>query len=133
MARQFQAGADVQGSVRSRIGIAFDRFLIYGTGGVAFTGFNTTITDTTGFFTGVQGTNTTFSNTRAGWTAGGGIEYAITDNWWVRAEYRYSNFGHTTDFPFPGELPFGIVLLRVPTRGRRQVAWNRCPLLDIPH
>jgi opacity protein-like surface antigen len=51
MARQFQAGADVQGSVRSRIGIAFDRFLIYGTGGVAFTGFNTTITDTTGFFT----------------------------------------------------------------------------------
>jgi outer membrane immunogenic protein len=106
--------ADVQGSVRGRIGIAFDRLLIYGTGGVAFTGFNTTITDTTGFFTGVQGTNTTFSNTRAGWTAGGGIEYAITDNWWVRAEYRYSNFGHTTDFPFPGELPFddSFVFLR---------------------
>jgi hypothetical protein len=24
----------------------------------------------------------------------------------VRAEYRYSNFGHTTDFPFAGQLPF---------------------------
>jgi outer membrane immunogenic protein len=24
----------------------------------------------------------------------------------VRAEYRYANFGHTTDFPFTGELPF---------------------------
>ena len=98
--------ADVQGSVRGRIGIAFDRVMVYGTGGVAFTGFNTTIVDTTGFFTGAPGTNTTFSDTRAGWTAGAGIEYAITDNWWVRAEYRYSNFGHTTDFPFPGVLPF---------------------------
>ena len=105
---------DVQGSLRGRIGIAFDRALIYGTGGIAFTGFNTTIVDTTGFFTLVPGTNATFSNTRAGWTAGGGIEYAVTDNWWVRAEYRYSNFGHTTDFPFAGALPFGdsFVFLR---------------------
>ena len=45
-------------------------------------------------------------NDADGWTAGGDIEYAVTDNWWVRAEYRYSNFGHTTDFPFIGELPF---------------------------
>jgi outer membrane immunogenic protein len=97
---------NVQGSVRGRIGIAFDRALIYGTGGIAFASFNTTIVDTTGFFTGAPGTNATFSNTRAGWTAGGGIEYAVTDNWWVRAEYRYSNFGNTTDFPFAGALPF---------------------------
>lgn len=100
------AQGNVQGSIRGRLGIAWDRALIYATGGVAFAGYNTTIVDTTGFFTGVPGPNTTFSNTRAGWTVGGGIEYAITDNWWVRAEYRYSNFGHTTDFPFPGELPF---------------------------
>ncbi|MGH8323784.1 MAG: outer membrane protein, partial [Steroidobacteraceae bacterium] len=39
--------ADVQGSLRGRLGIAFDRALIYGTGGVAFTGFNTTLIDTT--------------------------------------------------------------------------------------
>ena len=51
--------ANVQGSLRGRIGIAFDRALIYGTGGVAVTGFNTTIVDTTGFFTGVPGTNAT--------------------------------------------------------------------------
>jgi outer membrane immunogenic protein len=98
--------ADVQGSVRGRIGIAFDRALIYGTGGVAFTGFTTRLVDTTGFFTGSPGTTASFVNTRAGWTAGGGIEYAVTDNWWVRAEYRYSDFGHTTDFPFAGALPF---------------------------
>jgi len=97
---------NVQGSVRGRIGVAFDRALIYGTGGVAFAGFTTNIVDTTGFFTGGPGTTAAFPNTRAGWTAGGGIEYAVTDNWWVRAEYRYSNFGHTTDFPFAGALPF---------------------------
>jgi len=98
--------SDVQGAIRGRIGVAIDRLLLYGTGGVAFTGFNTTLIDTTGFFTGVPGTNASFTNTRAGWTAGGGIEYAITDNWWVRAEYRYSNFGNTTDFPYVGLLPF---------------------------
>jgi len=98
--------ASVQGSLRGRIGVAFDRLLVYGTGGIAVTNPNTTIVDTTGFFIGVPGTNATFTNTRAGWTAGGGIEYAVTDNWWVRAEYRYSNFGRTTDFPFTGLLPF---------------------------
>jgi outer membrane immunogenic protein len=45
--------AEVQGSIRGRIGLAFDRALIYGTGGVAFTGFKTVLVDTTGFFTGL--------------------------------------------------------------------------------
>ena len=94
------ANASVQGSVRGRLGIAFGRVLLYGTGGVAITNYNTTYVDSTGFFTTFPGTNDTISITRAGFTAGGGIEYAITDNWSVRAEYRYSNFGHVTDFPF---------------------------------
>jgi opacity protein-like surface antigen len=33
--------ADVQGSIRGKLGIAWDRVMIYGTGGVAFGGFNT--------------------------------------------------------------------------------------------
>ena len=94
------SNAAVQGSVRGRLGMAFDRVLLYGTGGVAVTSFNTSYTDTTGFFTGVPGTNATVSVTRAGYTFGGGIEYAVTDNWSVQAEYRYSNFGHTNDSPF---------------------------------
>jgi len=72
------SNAGVQGSVRGRLGIAFDRALLYGTGGVAITSFNTSYFDTTGFFTGVPGTNATISNTRAGFTFGGGIEYAVT-------------------------------------------------------
>jgi len=100
------SNAGVQGSVRGRLGIAFDRALLYGTGGVAITSFNTSYFDTTGFFTGVPGTNATISNTRAGFTFGGGIEYAVTDNWSVRAEYRYSNFGHTSDYPFANPNAF---------------------------
>ena len=42
------------------------------------------------------------SKTRVGWTVGGGLEYAVTNNWSVRAEYRYSDFGRYTDFPFSG-------------------------------
>jgi outer membrane immunogenic protein len=103
--------ADIQGSIRARAGIAWDRFLVYATGGAAFTGIRNTYNDTTGFVTGVPGTSETISRTRAGWTVGGGIEYAITNNWSVRAEYRYSDFGHYTDTPLVAFVtPFGDTL-----------------------
>jgi outer membrane immunogenic protein len=35
--------ADIQGSIRGRLGVAWDRALIYATGGVAFGGFNTNV------------------------------------------------------------------------------------------
>jgi len=86
--------SDIQGSIRGRVGFAWDRLLIYGTGGVAFGGFKTVLnfsgTATPG---GPFVTNGNFSSTRVGWTAGGGIQYAITNNWSVRAEYRYTDFG----------------------------------------
>ena len=37
--------------------------------------------------------STSRSNTRVGWTVGGGIEYAITNNWSIGAEYRFTDFG----------------------------------------
>ena len=45
------------GSVRGRLGVAFDRVLVYATGGVAYTEDN------------------------AGWTVGGGVEWALPVNW----------------------------------------------------
>ncbi|MGH6837860.1 MAG: outer membrane protein [Methylocella sp.] len=89
----------VQGSIRARIGIALDRVLLYGTGGAAFAGF----TNEYDF-----GLTETDSRTRAGWTVGGGIEYAVTNNWSIGAEYRYSDFGHIVDFPF-STLTLGTV------------------------
>lgn len=75
---------DYVGTVRARLGYAFDRVLPYVTGGLAY-GKNT-ITDF-GF---------SDSNTHVGWTVGGGVEYALTNNWTARAEYLYTDLGSKT-------------------------------------
>lgn len=76
----------VEASFRGRAGLAFDRFLIYATGGEAFAANNSTATNLT------TGATDSSSGTLAGWTAGGGVEYAIDNNWSVSAEYRYTDF-----------------------------------------
>jgi outer membrane immunogenic protein len=86
---------EIQGSIRARLGIAFDRVLLYGTGGAAFTGIKNNYSLGGPFFL-----DESISKSRAGWTVGGGIQYAVTDNWSIRAEYRYSDFGRYTDLPF---------------------------------
>jgi outer membrane immunogenic protein len=80
----------VTGSVRGRIGWAWDRFLVFGTGGVAFEDFRLR-ENFIGVGPGFLGE--TFHTTRAGFTVGGGVEYAVTNNWLLRAEYRYSDYG----------------------------------------
>jgi outer membrane immunogenic protein len=83
---------EVQGSIRARLGVAWDRVLIYGTGGAAFANF-------TNFYNTLPlGGIDQITSTRSGWTVGGGLEYAFTDNWSMRAEYRYSDFGRRDDF-----------------------------------
>ncbi len=90
----------IQGSVRARAGYALDRMLFYGTGGVAVGAFGSNFQ--------VYGNDLTLapfyaadqrSATRAGWTVGGGIEYAVNPHWSVRGEYRYTDFGHLGDSP----------------------------------
>jgi outer membrane immunogenic protein len=89
-----RSSLDIQGSIRGRLGIAWDRVLIYATGGVAFGGINTDFA-----FSGVDEAgvavfgSTSRSNSRTGWTVGGGIEYALTNNWSIGAEYRFTDFG----------------------------------------
>jgi len=69
-------------TVRARVGGTFDRFLVYGTGGIAFADLKTTI--------GGTGSNT---KNKVGWTVGAGIETAFTDNVIGRLEYQYVDFG----------------------------------------
>jgi outer membrane immunogenic protein len=76
-----EIGTDWQGSARARLGYAFDRTLVYGTGGLAMT---------RGF---VKAPGFKAEETLTGWTVGGGVEHAFTDNWIARAEYRYSDYG----------------------------------------
>jgi outer membrane immunogenic protein len=73
-------------TVTGRIGAAFDRLLVYGKGGVAFAHVNDGLNDV---FGGVASA----SQTRTGWTAGVGLEYAFAPNWSARIEYDYLGFG----------------------------------------
>ncbi|RJT32114.1 porin family protein [Mesorhizobium waimense] len=79
-------GTDMRwfGSVDAEAGFATDRWLIYGVGGVAFAGIETS-----------QDAATSFASTRtsAGWTVGAGVDYALTDKLIVGAQYRYYDFG----------------------------------------
>jgi outer membrane immunogenic protein len=72
------------GSIRGRPGYATDRALLYVTGGAAFVSDETSI-PFTGISIGGDGT-------RWGWTVGGGLDPAITNNWFTGIEYRYSQY-----------------------------------------
>ncbi|MBO0752769.1 MAG: porin family protein [Bradyrhizobiaceae bacterium] len=67
---------------RGRVGFAFDRWLPYATGGVAVGNIRPMVP-------GLAGMN----KTNAGWTGGGGLEYAMSSNWSVKAEYLYVDLG----------------------------------------
>jgi outer membrane immunogenic protein len=73
-------------TVTGRIGAAFDRLLVYGKGGVAFAHDHSSMTD-------LSGSTANASLTRTGWTAGAGLEYALTQNWTAELEYDYLGFG----------------------------------------
>ena len=82
--------SDWFGTVRARAGVAFDRALIYATGGFAF------------------------ADNATGWTVGGGLEYAFTNNLSAKIEGLYVNL-EDEDFQFAGttfstgETDFGVV------------------------
>jgi len=85
------------GSARARVGYAFDRFLVYGTGGLAWTYDQVTRTQVTGSPIGGFATPGTVDTTlmwRLGWAVGAGVEIPIAGNWTARAEYLWTGFGH---------------------------------------
>lgn len=86
---------DWEGSARARVGYAFDRFLPFITGGVAFTSVD------------AQSAAGKSSKTLTGWTAGAGVEYALTDNVSLRTEYRYADYGKT-NFGLAGVPKTGV-------------------------
>jgi outer membrane immunogenic protein len=70
-----------------RAGLAFDRTLFYVKGGVAFV--DTRVSTIDNLLAGGNTIAAYASESRATWALGGGIEYALTNNWTVKGEYLY--------------------------------------------
>ncbi len=84
-------------TIRGRLGFALDRLLVYGTAGIAFGSVK--VFDEVDFRpNGAPGLGqaATSSNTRTGYALGGGLEYAFTKNWTMKAEYLYVDLGKTS-------------------------------------
>ncbi len=94
-----------QGSARARLGYAAGNALFYVTGGLALAQIQTRY-----FLI----TTDSFSQTRAGWTLGGGVEYAFNANWTARIEYRYSQFGTIRDTLTNTTFPAGALAVSHP-------------------
>jgi outer membrane immunogenic protein len=85
-------------SVRGILGVAVSRTLFYVTGGWSWMGIEGCGTLAPAFTTCVAGTALTDKAVN-GWTFGGGIAHAFTDNLIARAEFLYADYG---DFSYTG-------------------------------
>jgi outer membrane immunogenic protein len=93
-------------SIRGRVGVLLiPQVLLYGTGGVAWQHFNTSAfcnnfqanaNLTVCGDIGAPSQTITNSATRTGWTLGGGVEAMVWQHWFVRAEYRFADFGRAS-------------------------------------
>jgi len=85
------------GTTRARLGYAIDRFMPYVTGGAAYGKVNAN----------VPGVGSD-SETKIGWTVGGGAEYAFTPNWSIKAEYLYVDLGKIDCANCGGGIPTSV-------------------------
>jgi len=90
----FASRLEYLGTVRGRVGYAFDRTLIYATGGLAYG----EVENSVNFFGPAGQLQFTGANreTKTGYTVGAGIEHAFTQNWSLKGEYLYYDLGRET-------------------------------------
>ena len=100
------------GTVRARAGVAFDRALIYVTGGLAYGDLGNNN------FAGLGSVNNYYygsnnSDSNWGWTLGGGVEYAFTNNLTAKIEGLYVNLDTKNSgglyYAGNGDTEFGVV------------------------
>ena len=92
-----------------RLGLAYGSTLFYGFGGVAWGQVNTTVV--------VGGNTFTDEETHVGWTAGVGIEHALSDRFSLRLEYAHVDLGSEDVFGREGctacEVDFDFDVIKV--------------------
>jgi outer membrane immunogenic protein len=83
-----------EGSIRARFGYAIDHTLFYITGGYTGANLKGTVTDNA-IAPNIYANESTFLN---GWTIGTGVEFAVTRNISVKAEYLFDDYGNGSLF-----------------------------------
>ena len=78
------------GTVRGRVGYAFDHVLVYGTGGFAYGSVTSSVSAPANYIA------TTSSQFHTGYVFGGGVEVAVTNNVLLRAEYLRAELNEKT-------------------------------------
>lgn len=133
-AAQFQTKLlnEFDASIRGKVGLAFDRFMVYGTGGVAFGSVKTQYSCPT--CNNAPGPYDTINDMRVGWTAGAGAAYEIDPRWSAAVEYRYTDLGRqrfadpiTTASDSGNKFTFSAVQLAVSYH-----FWPRRPMAPEP-
>ncbi|UTO28866.1 outer membrane protein [Bartonella harrusi] len=84
------------GATRVRVGFPVDHMMPYLAGGIAYVRLQNIFakaTDTTSRAMNLSDFLHDEKKTMIGYTLGGGIDFAVTDNVIMRAEYRYSDYG----------------------------------------
>jgi len=100
------------GTFRGRVGYSVDRVLFYATGGLAYgeaksSASNIFTPNTSGVFVGSK------SDTRVGWAAGAGIEWAFLPGWSLKGEYLHVDLGRTdVTITDPVNFPGGFATYR---------------------
>ncbi|MGA8170422.1 MAG: outer membrane beta-barrel protein [Methylocystis sp.] len=111
------------GTIRGRVGYLLTPAVnAYATGGLAYgqvslntTTFENRILNASGASSIFAQGGTNYSDTRVGWTVGGGIEAALTPHWSLKAEYLYYDLGaasqYTTFFNTYNNAPNTLLVL----------------------
>ncbi|MDZ4792605.1 MAG: outer membrane beta-barrel protein [Hyphomicrobiales bacterium] len=111
----YSVSGDLYGDLTARVGYAVDNLLVYVKGGAAVTNadfkahYDGANCVTTGICKGPAGPSTfDFANSETlwGWTAGFGVEYALTNAVSLKAQYQHFDFGgasskYAGDYSFP--------------------------------
>jgi outer membrane immunogenic protein len=101
------ASTDWLGTVRGRIGVLLaPTWLVYATGGLAYGGASASSALAQSGTNGFVGTGAgNISDTRVGWTVGGGVEWMFAQHWSAKAEYLFYDLG-TASFSYPATSAF---------------------------
>ena len=99
---RFETSENWIDTLRARFGFARDRWLVYGTAGVAFTQEGIRLCALLAAACG------TASQDVIGWTVGAGVEYAFWNNWSAKLEYLYVDFSKTAFGAIPTVSTAGV-------------------------